>query len=57
MTVRGSVAPLIELGAGFDYDLTAEENVYLNGALWDIQERKWKNIIMISWNFRNYMIL
>lgn len=33
VTVQGEVAPLIELGAGFDYDLTAEENVYLNGAL------------------------
>ena len=33
ITVNGSIAPLIELGAGFDYDLTAEENVYLNGAL------------------------
>lgn len=31
--VYGSVAPLIELGAGFDFDLTARENVYLNGAL------------------------
>lgn len=31
--VNGSIAPLIELGAGFDWDLTAEENVYLNGAL------------------------
>ena len=31
--VKGSVAPLIELGAGFDGDLTARENVYLNGAL------------------------
>lgn len=31
--VRGNIAPLIELGAGFDFDLTAEENVYLNGAL------------------------
>lgn len=31
--VFGSIAPLIELGAGFDMDLTAEENVYLNGAL------------------------
>lgn len=31
--VAGSIAPLIELGAGFDHDLTAEENVYLNGAL------------------------
>lgn len=31
--VFGNIAPLIELGAGFDHDLTAEENVYLNGAL------------------------
>lgn len=31
--VNGSVAPLIELGAGFDFDLTAAENIYLNGAL------------------------
>ncbi len=30
---NGSIAPLIELGAGFDSNLTAEENVYLNGAL------------------------
>ncbi len=33
VTVLGSVAPLIELGAGFDMDLTARENVYLNGSL------------------------
>ncbi|MGC4019344.1 MAG: ABC transporter ATP-binding protein [Muricomes sp.] len=33
VTVVGNVAPLIELGAGFDFDLTARENVYLNGAL------------------------
>lgn len=31
--VYGSIAPLIELGAGFDLDLTARENVYLNGSL------------------------
>lgn len=31
--VHGSVAPLIELGAGFDMDLTARENVWLNGAI------------------------
>lgn len=31
--VNGTVAPLIELGAGFDADLTARENVYLNGAI------------------------
>ena len=33
VNVRGTVAPLIELGAGFDMDLTAYENVFLNGAL------------------------
>jgi len=32
-TVTGSIAPLIELGAGFDMDLTARENIYLNGSL------------------------
>ena len=31
--VRGNIAPLIELGAGFDLELTARENIYLNGAL------------------------
>lgn len=31
--VEGSIAPLIELGAGFDPDLTARENVYMNGAV------------------------
>lgn len=30
---RGAIAPLIELGAGFDKELTARENIYLNGAL------------------------
>ncbi|MDO4743338.1 MAG: ABC transporter ATP-binding protein [bacterium] len=29
----GSIAPLIELGAGFDMDLTARENIYLNGSV------------------------
>lgn len=33
VTVRGSIAPMIELGAGFDMDLTARENIYLNGAV------------------------
>lgn len=32
-TVSGTIAPLIELGAGFDFELTARENIYLNGAL------------------------
>lgn len=30
---HGSIAPIIELGAGFDMELTGRENIYLNGAL------------------------
>lgn len=31
--VKGSIAPLIEVGAGFDPELTAKENIFLNGAI------------------------
>lgn len=33
VVVNGSVAPLIEVGAGFDPELTAKENIFLNGAI------------------------
>lgn len=33
VTVNGSVAPLIELGAGFDAECTARENIFLNGCV------------------------
>ena len=33
VSVNGSVAPLIELGAGFDPECTARENIYLNGCV------------------------
>lgn len=31
--VSGSISPLIELGAGFDPELSARENIYLNGSM------------------------
>ena len=31
--VGGNICPMIELGAGFDMDLTAKENIFLNGAV------------------------
>lgn len=31
--INGTIAPLIELGAGFDGELTARENIFLNGAV------------------------
>lgn len=33
VNIYGTIAPLIELGAGFDMELTARENIYLNGAV------------------------
>lgn len=33
VTVNGVISPMIELGAGFDSELTARENIFLNGAI------------------------
>ncbi|MCI9508709.1 MAG: ABC transporter ATP-binding protein [Angelakisella sp.] len=29
----GNIVPMLELGSGFDYDLTGRENIFLNGAI------------------------
>ena len=40
VSIHGSVAPLIELGAGFDPECTARENIYLNGCVfWTLPSR------------------
>lgn len=33
VAVRGNVVPMLELGSGFDFDLTGRENIFLNGAI------------------------
>lgn len=33
VTVRGNIAPMLELGSGFDMDMTGRENILLNGAI------------------------
>jgi len=33
VSVKGTISPLIELGAGFDFDLTTRENIFLNGSV------------------------
>jgi len=45
VTVRGRVAPLIELGAGFHPDLSGRENIYLNGAIVGMSLKEIKNKI------------
>ena len=33
LVCRGNVVPMLELGSGFDFDLTGRENIFLNGAI------------------------
>jgi len=39
VTVGGTVVPMLELGSGFDYDLTGRENIFLNGAILGYSEQ------------------
>lgn len=41
--VCGNIAPMLELGSGFDMELTGEENIYLNGAILGYTEEFLKN--------------
>ncbi len=40
--VRGTIAPLIELGAGFHHELTGRENILINGLLLGLNKRQIK---------------
>lgn len=33
MKIKGNIVPLLELGSGFDFDLSGRENIFLNGAI------------------------
>lgn len=39
ISVHGNIVPMLELGSGFDYDLTGRENIFLNGAILGYSER------------------
>ncbi len=49
---QGVIAPLIELGAGFDMELTARENIYLNGSVLGFSKKfmdeKFEDIVEFS---------
>lgn len=49
---RGNVVPMLELGSGFDYDLTGRENIFLNGAILgyseDFLKHKYQEILDFS---------
>lgn len=50
--VTGNVVPMLELGSGFDFDLTGRENIFLNGAILGYSEEflkeKYEEIVAFS---------
>lgn len=42
VTINGSVAPFLELGVGFNQELSGKENVYLNGIILGMNKKKIK---------------
>ena len=50
--VNGTIVPMLELGSGFDFDLTGRENVFLNGAILGYSElflkEKYEEIVDFS---------
>ena len=49
---HGNIVPMLELGSGFDHDLTGRENIYLNGAILGYSEEflneKYDEIVAFS---------
>lgn len=52
VTVCGNIVPMLELGSGFDMDLTGNENIFLNGAILGYSEEflksKYQEIVDFS---------
>lgn len=52
VVTHGNVVPMLELGSGFDFDLTGRENIFLNGAILGYSEEflkeKYQEIVAFS---------
>lgn len=52
IVTRGNVVPMLELGSGFDFDMTGRENIFLNGAILGYSENflneKYSEIVEFS---------
>ena len=51
LTVRGIVAPLIEMGAGFNPELSGKDNIFLNGALLGFNRKEMAEKLPGIWEF------
>ena len=60
--VKGNIAPMIELGAGFDGNLTAKENIYINAAVLGFKRKfireQYEKIVVFAelWDFMDLPI-
>lgn len=52
LEIHGNVVPMLELGSGFDHDLTGRENIFLNGSILGYSEKylkeKYEQIVEFS---------
>lgn len=50
--IKGNIVPMLELGSGFDFELTGRENIFLNGAILgyskEYLKQKYKEIVNFS---------
>jgi ABC-type polysaccharide/polyol phosphate transport system ATPase subunit len=51
LSIRGSVAPLIEMGAGFHPELSGRENILLNGSILGMSRKELEDRIPAIWDF------
>lgn len=51
ITINGNLVPFIELGVGFNFELTGRENVYLNGALLGFSNAEMDEMYEDIWKF------
>ena len=51
ITINGNLVPFIELGVGFNPELTGRENVYMNGALLGFSNDEMKTMYNDIWEF------
>lgn len=62
VTVSGEIAPLLELGAGFDMEFSAKDNIFMNGAMFGhppkYMEANYKQIMDFAelWDFENVAV-